>query len=162
MRGVLMLIAVVGVGAGAPAAPICQPRDLTANTTETGAGMCHIYTTVLLRNASSRACSLRGVPMVEGFDQAGKAVPATVTGNSDVNALGAGSNEPLLPAGGVAAFVVETVNQCFGDPPHHCPSALHLRLAGRRTPGPLNVIQQLSCDEITLSGFVPGVPSYVP
>lgn len=142
-----------------PAANVgtCQPSDLTGTVTAAGGGAGHAGEVIILRNASSRTCEMRGYPGLGLLDTSGQPVPVTV-----LRAASVGFQHPNVPVTtvvlrptSVASFWVEWVNtngQQAGTfeitPPNDTQS---LRIP--------NVSVELNVGAITVSAVTSGVVS---
>jgi hypothetical protein len=108
------------------AATRCHSGDVRIESGRGGIATGHVESPFLIRNTSSRRCTLRGFPTVTPLGKAGKPLSVKVK-PAAVDFFGPVPNrEVVLPAGGLASFRLVTSN---GGQSVGCPRARQVRVS---------------------------------
>jgi hypothetical protein len=105
----------------------CQSGDVRIGTAPGSVATGHVETPFLIRNTTTRPCTLRGFPTVTPLGKAGKPLPVKVKPAAVDFFASIPNREVLVPAGGLASFRLVTTNG--GQSVAGCPRARQVRVA---------------------------------
>jgi hypothetical protein len=108
------------------AATRCQSGDVRIGTGRGSIATGHVESPFLIRNTSSRRCTLRGFPTVTPLGKAGKPLSVKVKPAAVDFFPPVPNREVVLPAGGLASFRLVTSNG--GQSVAGCPRARQVRV----------------------------------
>jgi hypothetical protein len=142
--------------------PRCQPTQLAASVTDLGAAAGNVGIEVVLRNTSTRSCSLEGYPGLQLLNASGVALPTTVS-RSPSQLFGTVSPHLVgLAPGQSASFDLGYGDNPTGNPPppyqQACPTATQLSIIPPGVTTALRAATSIAPCEgfLTTSPVVPG------